>query len=105
MKGADNVILEDNMEEDLIIEEETNINATITGNVTVKSSAVMQLYGTITKDLIVDEGSKAYVFGCVNGSIINNGELEVYGEVSGEVIDHTGKAFVSRKAVVGGKAD
>ena len=99
------MILEENMEEDLIVEEETTINATVTGNVIVKNSAVMQLYGIITKDLTIEEGSKAYVFGCVSGTITNSGELEVYGEVGGEVIDHTGNAFVSRKAVVGGKAE
>lgn len=104
MEGVDTVILEDNREEDLIVEEEATINATITGKVTVTNNAVVQLYGIVTKDLEIVAGSKAYVFGCVNGNIINSGDLEVYGEVGGEVIDHTGNAFISRKATIGTNA-
>lgn len=95
------MIIDDNREEDIMVEEETTINAIITGNVIVKNNAVLQLYGTVTGDLVVEEGCKAYIFGSVGAKIINNGEIEVYGEVGDEVKDTSGKAFISRKAVIG----
>lgn len=95
------LILDNDLEVDLVVEEEATINSIIIGNVSVKNNSSLQLYGTVTKNLDIESGSKAFVFGCVNGNITNNGELEIYGEVVGALIDHTGNAFISRKAVVG----
>ena len=54
---------------DLTVSEELTMLGMVTGNIIVLKGGVLDFQGTCNKDLILEEGSKVYLGGLVNGYV------------------------------------
>jgi hypothetical protein len=61
------------------IEEDTTLHGIITIGATVRKGAVFKIHGMITGDLTVEDGAEAIVHGMVNGTILNSGQVVIFG--------------------------
>lgn len=82
------------------VERDLHLNGMIRGPATVAEGIFLQLDGTVAGDLTVQPGAVVRINGTVGGDVLNRGEVEVYGVVSGRVIDDGGRSFVDENAVV-----
>ncbi len=95
--------INDSITGNLIISVDTSIQGTIKGSVSVGSDCNLILNGTIAKDLIIEENSKAELNGVVSGNVINNGgSLRVYGVIFGDLYKNAGEVYIDSKAVIKG---
>ncbi|MCK5280196.1 MAG: hypothetical protein KAK04_16695 [Cyclobacteriaceae bacterium] len=88
------------IEGDFVIQENLQFSGMITGNAIVTDGVLLDLHGTVGKDLVVKEGGKAVVKGTVEGDVINQGgAVDIYGNVAGNV---NGQANIYANAIVKG---
>ena len=74
----------------------------ITGVVTVKSGTKFVNYGLLCDDVIVEENAYFYNHGMVNGSVVGEGYVEVWGTVKGYISSML-KIYIHEDAIVNGK--
>jgi hypothetical protein len=82
------------------VEQDLHLNGVIQGPATVVRGAFLQLDGTVAGDLTVEADALARINGVVGGDVLNRGDVEIYGVVSGRVFDDGGRSFVDENAVV-----
>ena len=94
----------DKIEKDLLIDSELMIFGMIVGHVIIKKNGILVLNGTITKDLILEEGSRCDLYGTVSGNVINKGGiLQVNGRIYGTLSKESGFTQIDPNAVIGTK--
>ena len=76
------------------IREDMVVDGSISGPVTVASGVFLQLNGSVSGVLIIEAGADVALHGSVSGEIRNRGHLDVYGTVSGLIVDESGQATV-----------
>ena len=76
------------------IHEDLVLNGSVNGPVTVLPGVYALINGSINGDASVEEGAEVTVHGSVLGSVRNRGRLDVYGTVSGEVVDEGGRTTI-----------
>ena len=83
----------------MVLNENTVILATVTGQVTVKTARSLSVTGAICGDLILERGSTALVEGNIFGDVINNGGyLHLFGAVTGKVVENRGRTVIEKKS-------
>ncbi len=96
-------IFRDKIETDLEITESSSIAGQVHGCVTVKSKINLQIHGTVVGKLIIQENAEVFIHGVLNGHIINEGSLYVFGTVNGDVTTKAnGRVHIDPKATVVG---
>ncbi len=86
-----------------VIVQDTKIDSTVVGSVTVSESILLQLDGNIDGNLILSNDSTVYIYGTVNGDVDNiGGFLEVFGTVNGSVTCESGVCLIDSKGSVTG---
>ena len=70
------------------------MNGSVNGPVTVLPGVYALINGSINGDADVGQGAEVTVNGSVLGSVRNRGRLDVYGTVSGEIVDEGGRTVV-----------
>jgi cytoskeletal protein CcmA (bactofilin family) len=71
---------------DIRLDFDLTLYGTVTGSVTVVEDGFLLLYGTCNQNVILENKSKAYIYGTVVGNALNNGGyLEIYGTINGFV--------------------
>ena len=94
-------IINDKIEGDTIINEDTQLNGMIVGKTTVAEGIQLELNGMIVGNVVVEKNSAVYLCGEVVGNVVNEGgRLEVFGIVKGKVLRKDGDTFVDSKAIV-----
>jgi cytoskeletal protein CcmA (bactofilin family) len=88
---------------DLTLQEDLLLYAMVTGNAVVPRGLHLDLHGMIGGDLRVDAGGTAAISGTVSGSVVNSGEIEVWGVVHGKITDAGGTSVVHAGSVVRGR--
>ncbi|MDF0532276.1 polymer-forming cytoskeletal protein [Tsukamurella sp. 8F] len=73
------------IEDRTILDEDLQLAGLWVGDCRVTNGARLELLGTVTGSVIVDEGSTALIAGMVNGDVVANGRVEITGTVSGRV--------------------
>ena len=76
------------------IDEDLVLNGSVNGPVTVLPGVYARINGSINGDATVEQGAEVTVQGSVLGSVRNRGRLDVYGTVSGEIVDEGGRTTV-----------
>jgi cytoskeletal protein CcmA (bactofilin family) len=76
---------DDTIRGDLLLTEDLRLNGQITESCTVPAGIHLDLHGLIGGDLMVDEGGFAEVFGTVNGNLVANGQVTLFGTINGVV--------------------
>lgn len=70
------------VDEDVVINDESELTGMITGNVRVTTGGVLVLRGMCCRDVIVETGARLIVRGTVSGAVINRGgEVTIFGAV------------------------
>jgi cytoskeletal protein CcmA (bactofilin family) len=77
-----------------------NLYGMIAGETTVASGVTLWLYGMVTGDLRVQPSARVYLHGTVSGSVINAGEVDHHGVISGALRDVDGGSSVVRPDAV-----
>ena len=72
------------------IDEDLVLNGSVNGPVTVLPGVYALINGSINGEAAVGQGAEVTVNGSVLGSVYNRGRLDVYGTVSGEIVDDEG---------------
>lgn len=94
-------VINDKIENDTNIEEDTQLNGMIVGETIVAEGIQLDLNGMIVGNLIVGKSSTVHLFGTVVGDVVNNGgNLEVYGVVNGKIFRNAGNTSLDTRAVV-----
>ncbi len=89
------------IDNDVTLDGDFILHGMITGDVTIGNKSTFILHGMCCKSLIIEQDSRAYIHGTISGNIINNGNLEVYGTVIGNIhTSKTGNTFISPQAKV-----
>jgi len=76
------------------IDEDLVLNGSVNGPVTVLPGVYALINGSINGDASIEQGAEVTVQGSVLGSVRNRGRLDVYGTVSGEIVDEGGRTTV-----------
>ncbi len=63
------------------VEEDSALHGIITVGAIVREGVTFHVHGMITGDLTVEAGAKAVVHGMVNGTILNCGQVVIYGSI------------------------
>ncbi len=83
-------LLKNNIINRLTITEDTELLATAKSTITILPPAKFILSGLLEKNLYIETGATAIIYGEVWGNVFNNGgNLEVFGVIKGEL--HRGK--------------
>jgi hypothetical protein len=78
---------------DLVISEEICLAGIVTGSVTVTATGKLELRGVCSKNLVIEKGGRAKIYGVVSGDVSNlGGELSIIGVVSGNISTDRGHA-------------
>jgi cytoskeletal protein CcmA (bactofilin family) len=77
------------------------LHGVIRGAATVARGAFLELDGSVEGDLAIEADAVVRILGAVTGDVRNAGDLDVYGVVSGRIVDAGGRTFVHEDAVVG----
>jgi hypothetical protein len=86
-------------EGDLVVSDETCLTGVVTGNITVTATGKLELRGVCCKNLVIDKGGTAKVYGVVNGDVANRGgELSILGVIVGRIV--TGSAHTEKSSMV-----
>ena len=76
---------------DLTVEEDTRLYGLVTGSATVTAGKTLIVHGAVGRDLILEEGATAHVYGTIFGNVVNHGEefrLWKTGRVRGHLQRH-----------------
>lgn len=66
----------------LVVENDTEIHGMVTGSVTVKDGATLNLYGMVCKNLFAEKGSIINIYGVVSDTLVDYGaNIELKGKV------------------------
>lgn len=71
---------------DLIVTEHRETTGQVTGTTYVKSGGVLIARGQLAGGLIIEAGGRAVVYSQVARNILNDGTLELFGQVCGRVV-------------------
>jgi cytoskeletal protein CcmA (bactofilin family) len=89
-------------EEDMEFSDEMILHGIFEGNVTVKEGGILQLFGRVSKNVIVEPGGTANIHGMVFGDVINKGgALNISGTILGQLVKEAGITKVAQKAEIG----
>lgn len=69
----------------LIISEDTDLRATVLGDVEVCNGIRLRIYGDVTGNVLAGKNSICQVFGIIHGNLTCHGHMELRGEVTGIV--------------------
>ena len=78
----------------ITVKEDLILNGSVNGPVTVLPGVYALINGSINGDANVEQGAEVIVHGSVLGSVRNRGHLDVYGTVSGDIVDDGGRTIV-----------
>lgn len=87
--------------DDLEVDSAFEQNGQVLGTTYVRSSGVLTCFGQLVGGLVIDDGGRAIVHGQVPGNVINNGELELYGQIIGRLIGNLPKNSISSEQIIG----
>jgi cytoskeletal protein CcmA (bactofilin family) len=90
------------VEGDLTLGDDLILRGMVTGDVSVPRGRRLELFGMICGDVKLEPGASAAVRGMVLGSVINGGDLDVWGTIEGTVEDAGGRSTLHPGAVVHG---
>jgi cytoskeletal protein CcmA (bactofilin family) len=76
-----------NISGDMIITEDTQLRATLRGNVQVDGKVILEVFGVVTGNINVMADAACVVHGVVNGNITGPGQVVVSGRVTGKMPD------------------
>lgn len=86
---------------DLIVENYYVQSGQVTGTTIVKSGATLVCHGQLSGGLIIESNARAIIHGQVSRNVINNGLLELYGQVSGKLIGNPPLNKISEHQIAG----
>lgn len=86
---------------DLIVNSEIEVRGQVTGLTHVLAGGVLIARGQLSGGLIIDHGGQAIVRGQVSRNVVNNGMLELLGQVSGVVMGNQPINEVTPDQIVG----
>ena len=78
----------------IVVREDTIHHGMATGGVTVSSGIALHFFGMIAGDLNIEPGATVDLHGHVAGSVFNQGNLTLEGEVGGSVNEEGGKTVI-----------
>lgn len=88
--------------DDMEISDEMILHGIFDGNTIVKEGGILQLFGRVSKNVIVEFGGTANIHGMVFGDVINRGgDLYVAGAILGQLVKEGGITKVNPKAEIG----
>lgn len=97
--NTEHIAQEDDIE---VSSEELILHGVFDGNAIVKEGGVLQLFGRVSKNVIVELGGIAHIPGMVFGDAINKGgELYISGAILGRLVKEAGITKVEPKAEIG----
>lgn len=71
---------------DLIVIDTQETSGQVTGTTYVRAGGYLIAHGQLSGGLVIEAGGHAIVHGQVSRNVLNNGALELLGQVSGKVI-------------------
>ena len=84
------------------IDADVTVNGILNGTARVAAPGYLNLQGVVSKDLILEAGGRADVYGVVSGDVVNRGgRLRVFGTIGGTLTNESGEALVHPSAQVG----
>lgn len=87
----------------IIIQDEQVLTGVINEVLIVSAGGDLTLLGMSDRDIIVEEGGAAYIYGIAVQNVLNRGgELEIYGVVDGYVHTDAGNTFIAPEALIVG---
>lgn len=85
----------------IVLKESTHLMGQVEGNIVVKAGVNLQIHGMVAGDVILEKDSEVYVHGVVTGNFVNNGGLLfIFGRVTGQIEENSGKTNIDAKAQV-----
>ena len=92
------------IEGSLVLNYDLTFHGMIAGDVIIIRRGILRLYGLCCKNLTLEQGSKAFLYGTVDGNVLNRaGYLEVYGKINGNLHTEAGAVtHIDSQAVVQG---
>jgi cytoskeletal protein CcmA (bactofilin family) len=85
-----------------IVRQDTRLNGTVTGDVTVPAGVRLELNGTVRGNLLTCPGSEAVINGVLLGRLFNEGgEVEIFGLVLLAGATDVARCYVHPEARVG----
>jgi hypothetical protein len=73
---------------DLSVESEREIRGQVTGTTYVRAGGKLVSHAQHSGGLVIEQGGFAVLHGQSSRNVVNEGTLELYGQVSGRVIGH-----------------
>lgn len=86
---------------DLTIDGEREVSGQITGTTYVRAGGKLLSHAQHSGGLIIDSGGVVILHGQSSRNILNQGVLELYGQVSGRVIGHLPVNYLGPNQIVG----
>lgn len=71
----------------IVVRENTRFHGMIDGGVTVAPGVTFDMRGLVAGDLTIESDARVELRGMVAGSVVNRGNLTIYGVVRGHVSD------------------
>lgn len=87
--------------DDLEIDSAFEQNGQVLGTTFVRTNGVLTCFGQLVGGLVIDDGGRAIVHGQVSGNVINNGELELYGQIIGRLVGNLPKNSIDSEQIIG----
>jgi cytoskeletal protein CcmA (bactofilin family) len=92
-------VIVDKIDGNLLVNEDTQLNGMVIGNVSVEENKTLQLNGMVFGEIVIKPTATVYLNGIVNGRVINGGgHLEIFGIVNGAVVKQKGETIISPEA-------
>jgi hypothetical protein len=86
---------------DLIVDSEREISGQVTGTTYVRAGGKLLSHAQHSGGLIIEPGGVVVLYGQSSRNILNQGTLELYGQVSGQVIGHSPTNALQPDQIVG----
>jgi hypothetical protein len=90
--------------DDLCVTTTLEVHGTITGQLTVASGGRLVFRGVCERDVLVERGGDAELWGLIQGDVCNQGgTVKLFGMVEGQVRTPDGETKISHDSRVGGR--
>lgn len=95
-------IIKDVVRHNFTVETDTEISGIVSGNVQVLDGTNLLLSGIVSGNLTISQNGYAKISGIVSSNVINNGEIDVHGIVTGNITNIDGNVTIHKNAIVNG---
>lgn len=100
------ITLEKNINTSIDIMQATAYRGILNGSITVKENVLFVLYGTVVNNVYLESGSIVEIYGTVSKDIINQGgTLKIHGVINGTVYNLKGELTIDKNALVKNVSD